>query len=525
MTREGKGGGVAVLVARFGNACARWSHRWMPDPFVFALALNGIVLAAGLATWQSSDVPAIQGVLTAWYEGFWDRAMLAFGFQMALILVTGYAVAAAPQVHRALTRIAGFWKTPAQAVALTAAVTAVLSWLNWGLGLVGGAFLAREVGRVARERGQPIPYPLVAAAAYAGFLHWHGGLSGSAPLLVAQRDHAYADLVGAIPVSTTIFSRANLALSFAVLGFVPLLLALMARRAPAAVPGPDTPANAASGTPTARAEVRSVRNAGDAVIRARRRLRAMAGGAGRARAPGPAAVAKDPRALDDEEAPGEGVASRLDRSFAVALLALAPAAGALVFTLLPGWLSGSRGFDLNTVLFLFLAGGLALHRSPLALVRAFAEGAGKAGGILLQFPFYFAILGVMQASGLVTLLARLGVEASLWLASLGLPIGWCFQALTFLTAGLVNFAVPSGGGQWAVQGEIVLRTALDPAIGVLPARGVLALAYGDEWTNMMQPFWALPLLAVTNTRARDIMGYTTAVMFLTGPLYLIAFAL
>lgn len=468
------------MIARFGNVCARWAERLVPHPFVFALVLTGVVIVAGLLAWNDPDTPALRGVLGAWYEGFWSTGLLAFGFQMSLILVTGYALADAPLVRRGLSALAGAWRSPAQAAALVTGLAVALSWLHWGLGLAGGAFLAREVGRRAAADGRAIPYPVVVAGAYAGFLAWHAGLSGSAPLVVAQPSHAQADLVGTIPVAATIFSPTNLLLSAGLLVVLPLIVAALAAGAPTR-PAPRF-----------------------------------------ALAEADADVDAAPAHSDHETA---SLATRLGRSRLVALLALAPAAAALVLVLIPEWADGTRAFDLNAMLFVFLMLSLALHGSAVATARSIAKGASEVGGILLQFPFYFAVLGVMRESGLVTLLAESGARVALAAADVGIPAGWAFQTLTFFSAGLVNLFVPSGGGQWAVQGEIVLQGALDPAIGVEPARAVLALAYGDAWTNMLQPFWALALLSVTHTRARDIVGYTAAVMLFALPLYLFVFAL
>ncbi|MCA9728829.1 MAG: short-chain fatty acid transporter [Candidatus Eisenbacteria bacterium] len=458
------------MIGRFGAACARWAQRWVPHPFVFAILLNVLVLIVGMIVWRGQDSSPVKGVLAAWYDGFWTSGLLAFGFQMALILVTGYAVAGAPLTRRLLDRLAGLWTTPRQAVALTAAVSVILSWLHWGLGLVGAAFLAREVASVARRRRTPIPYPLICASAYAGFLVWHGGLSGSAPLVVAQASHSLSDLIGTVPLSQTVLAPGNLVLSAVLLAVIPLILAAMTAHAPLSIP--------------------------------------------------PAAM--EAEGADAEEG-GSSPAARWNRSGWVTLAVLVPAFLLAGWILVPGWVSGGRGFDLNAVLFVFLFAGLALHRSPLAYVRAIQSGAGEAGGILLQFPFYFALLGVMKASGLVALLSDAGVAVSLRLASVGLPADGVYRSLTFLVAGLVNLFVPSGGGQWAVQGEIVVRGALDPQIHAGVGRSVMALAYGDAWTNMLQPFWALVLLSVTGTRARDILGYTMALMVLVAPVYLIYF--
>lgn len=464
----------AGLIARIGDACARWAERWIPHPFVFALVLGALVIFAGTFAWSDQSTPALQGVLAAWFEGFWSKPMLAFGFQMALILVTGYALADAPPVRRALERVASLWSTPAQAALLVTFASTALSWIHWGLGLAGAAFLAREVGRSAARRGLAIPYPVIVAGAYVGFIIWHAGLSGSAPLVVAQETHPQAELVGAIPVGETLFTLPNLALSLGLLVWLPALMALIAKGAPAS--------------------------------------------------PAPAAVEQAaPEESEPEGAPSP--ATRLAGSRLVALTGLLPAAGVLFLVLIPGWISGARGLDLNVVLFIFLLGALALHGSAAALSRSVSAGAGEVGGILLQFPFYFALLGVMRESGLVALLAEAGTASARGLSEFGLPAEWSFQVMTFLSAGLVNLFVPSGGGQWAVQGEIVLRAALDPEIGLAPGRAVMALAYGDAWTNLLQPFWALALLSVTHTKARQILGYTMAAMALTFPIYLLVFAL
>ena len=169
-----------------------------------------------------------------------------------------------------------------------------------------------------------------------------------------------------------------------------------------------------------------------------------------------------------------------------------------------------RAIGLNTVIVALVLLGLVIYGTPQRYGRAFGASVGEAGGILLQFPFYFGILGVLEASGMVELLARNSADLARGLADLGLPLQWSFDMVTFSSAGLVNLFVPSGGGQWAVQGPIVMQAAADA--GVDPGKMVMALAYGDELTNMLQPFWALPLLAIAGVKARDIVGYTAIAM-------------
>ncbi|MEM8608532.1 MAG: TIGR00366 family protein [Myxococcota bacterium] len=175
-----------------------------------------------------------------------------------------------------------------------------------------------------------------------------------------------------------------------------------------------------------------------------------------------------------------------------------------------GWAEGALRFDLNSVNLFFLALALAAHGSVRGFLESVTEGARGAGAIIVQFPLYFGILGVMQESGMIDRLST---------AMLDLASPTSFPALTFLSAGIVNFFVPSGGGQWALQSDVLLTTA--DALHYAPGSTVMAFAYGDEWTNLLQPFWALPLLAITGLEARQIAGYT-AVLAIAMGLYVTA---
>jgi short-chain fatty acids transporter len=171
--------------------------------------------------------------------------------------------------------------------------------------------------------------------------------------------------------------------------------------------------------------------------------------------------------------------------------------------------SGLSGLGLNTINFAMLFLGIALHGSLSSYVRSVNIGARGCSGIILQFPFYAGIMGVLAGSGLLALMAN-GVAA---VGSTLLP------AVAFYMAGLVNLFVPSGGGQWAVQGPLLIEAGMQ--VGVEPARMVMALAYGDQWTNMLQPFWALPLLAIAQVKARDIVGYTAVVLLVSQVFFLL----
>ena len=437
------------MIERLGGTFAAWAERWVPSPFVLALGLTVITFVLGIALAGASPAVALDG----WGQGFW--AFLAFGMQMSLVLVTGYALAMSPLVSRAIDALAARPGGSRSAVALTAFVSVAVSLVHWGLGLIVGGLLARQIGRSAARRNVAIHYPLVVAAAYAGFLSWHGGLSGSAPLTVATEGHFLEAEIGVIGVDRTLGSPLNLVMSASLLIAVPLVLMLMAPRT-----------------------------------------------GGR---PAPAAVLEDSAPV--EESAAGTPASRLDRS---RILASILAIAGLIFVVRKFVASGFGALDFNLVNFTFLFLGLLVYGSPAAYSRAIGEGARGVAGIILQFPFYAGILGMMKSTGLLTRMSELGASAGEGLLLVS----------TFFTAGLVNLFVPSGGGQWGIQGPVVVEAAA--RAGVPVEKAILALAYGDEWTNMLQPFWALALLGVTRLAARDIVGYTALVMLLTGPLYVAA---
>lgn len=163
---------------------------------------------------------------------------------------------------------------------------------------------------------------------------------------------------------------------------------------------------------------------------------------------------------------------------------------------------------LDIVNWSFLALIFLLVRSAQELIQLTAHAASNVGEILLQFPLYAGILGMMTASGLIQIFSD---------ALVAVANPTTFGLLAFLAAGLVNFFVPSGGGQFAVQGPIMLSAGAE--LGVDPAITIMAVSYGDQWTNMIQPFWALPLLAIAGLRMRDILGYTTVVLLVTGVVF------
>jgi short-chain fatty acids transporter len=471
------------MISRLGSVLSRVFARVMPDPFVLAVLLTvlTLVLALTLGGFPATpqDTSPIRSLMDSWRseKGLWT--FLAFSMQMCLVLVTGHALAASRPVHTLLQRLANLARSTASAAALTALAGCVCSLLNWGLGLMVGAILAREVGRSLHRRGIDHHYPLIVAAGFVGFLPWHGGLSGSAPLSMTSAAGMAKVLPAGtvemlqraghgagVPLSETIFSPMNLVATLGLLIIAPVLLALMSPR---------------------------IGGGGEPML-----------SMGRA-CPRLAAESDGRVALDVDASVHAGIGPRLDRMWAVnALLATGLIAAAAVYLLAPGTtgpLARAQRIGLNEINLLTLAVGLVLHRSPRAYAEAIEDGARGCAGIILQFPIYGGIVSMLTVSGLDQQIAgaftRLADERTL-------PL------LTFLCAGVINMFVPSGGGQWGVQGPMALESGL--AMGVEPGKMVMAVAYGDQVTNMLQVFWALPLLAVCGVRARDIVGYTTLVM-------------
>ena len=419
-------------------------ERFIPSSLVFAIILTVVVGIMALLLTDAGPVDVVKG----WGDGL--AGLLAFMTQMALILLLGHALANTRPVRRLLTKLGGVPRSPVQAYVFVFVIAAVASLITWGLGLVVGGLLAREVATQLRAKGIKLHFPMLVAAGFSGFVVWHMGYSGSGPLTAATEGSFLAEQLGrTIPISETTFSVWNILATIATIVVVALALALVAPR------GND---------PIVELEV----DARDAGV-----------------------------TIEDEVVTP---ADRLDASRIVtALVGIALVAYLVIHFVQGGTLT------LDIVNWSFLALIFLLVRNPFEVTALIKNAASNVGDILLQFPLYAGILGMMTASGLITVFSDFFVDIS---------TPRTFGVLAFLSAGLVNFFVPSGGGQFAVQGPIMLDAAKQ--IGVDPSVAIMAVAYGDQWTNMIQPFWAIPLLAIAGLKMRDILGYTTITLIASG---------
>ena len=435
-----KRGLTSITVALF--------ERWMPDPFVIAIALT---LATALAALLFAPKGQPDVVIKGWYDGIFS--ILAFAFQMILILVTGHALANAPPVKRAIAALVGLAKTPNQAVVLTFLICAAASFLNWGFGLVVAAMLSREVASRMR-----IDFGWLVAAAYSGWVVWATGFSSSIALTQASKGNALniiEKVTGKVtPFGEMVFRLYNLIPTVLIVIAVPVAFILIRPRDEDVV----------AWEPESEAAVAATSLRGD-----------------------PGAPAR-----------------RADRWPVLSWLFAVAGLGYVAFS----WISKGVTIDLNTVIFVFLMLGIAFHGAPVAYVAAVNNAAKQVGSMILQYPIYGGILGMLNATGLAGVISKGFVVIA---TAHTLPF-WSYICSLFIT-----FLVPSGGGHWAVQGPFVVPAAVQLGSS-LPATA-MAVAAGENVAYMLQPFFALPVVAMAGIGIQRVMGFTVVTFIVAGTIW------
>jgi short-chain fatty acids transporter len=432
--------------------------KYLPSPFTIAVLLSIFtLLIAYIFTSSPEGENHLTNIFAYWENGIWNTGLLVFAYQMMLILVLGHVLVLSKPMSRLILMLTKYVTNTANAAVIVCVTTMLVSFFNWGLGLIFGAILARKVGEYAQEKSIAINYPLIGASGYVGLMIWHGGISGSAPLKVAEAGHlaslmegissveAVTQLPSLISTYETIFSWWNFVLFGVLLVAIPLLFYRIGKKV----------------TPTTT------------------HLKTFA--------------------FSTEDRSKLQGAEKLDYSKGLALFF-----GVLILMVFVFQYSTSlQQFNItpNMLNFFMLGLAIVLHGNFKRFLNALEEAIKGTTGILIQFPLYFGIMGVMSGSGLILQVSDFFTSVA---TDTTLPI------FTFFSAGLVNIFVPSGGGQWAVQGPIVVESALQ--LGVPLPKAIMALAYGDQITNMLQPFWALPLLGITKLKAKEILPYTLMAM-------------
>ncbi len=378
------------------------------------------------------------------------HGLLAFTMQMCLMVVTAHVLAHTGPVEGFLQAVGRLPRNASQAYLVVILSAAAFSLACWPLGLIAGGLIAREVASTASQRDISINYPLLTAAAFGGFVVWEMGYSSSIGLAIATPGNPLEQTIGGIiPVTETLLAWWNLLTIITTLTVVYLVVILLATR----------------------------KRSEQKVLPPQPMPKAGAGDEVRS-----------------------GLMGRLEHGRSVSLLLALMLLGFLVY-----WFS-TRGFELslNIVNWSFLALGLLLARSVLHYSALFADGARIAAPLLLQYPLYGGIMGLALETGLAQQVTNLVIMSS---ATESLPF------TGFLSAGLVNIFIPSGGGQWAVQGPVFIQAAqaLDVKLNLI----TMSIAWGDQWTNLVQPFCAIVILAITGLRLRQIYGYCCIICLAT----------
>ena len=428
----------------------------MPDPFVFAVLLTLLVGVLALVLTPSGPMD----VLSGWYDGFWN--LLTFGMQMVLMLATGFAIALSPPAAAFVNVVARLANTPVRVYALVVLIGGLLTLVSWGW-VVITAVIARELA----ERVKGIDYAYLTACVYISSQTWVAGSSSSIPLLLNTDGNFMIQqnlLSSVVPVSVTLGSVLNVVWTLAMLLVLPAMMVLFRPRV-------------ANGS-----DLEAMRDAG---------------------APDPGiTVADQALALTGTETT---VSNKLNRS---AWITMPVALAGLIYVV---YFFATRGFDLNLniVIFTFLMLGMLAHRTAIRYAIAMKRACSDISGIVYQYPFYAGIMGIMLATGL-------GALVSEWI--IGSASLTTLPLFAQAAGAIVNFAVPSAGGEWAVIGPSLVDAAQTIGADLSPAqqesliaRVAMAAAYGETSTNLIQPFFLLAVLPImgagTRVQARDVMGH------------------
>ena len=427
----------------------RLVDKYYPDAFLFVriLSILTFVLAITLTGSTSSET------LKAWGGGL--PKLFTFTAQITIVMITAHALAHTSPIEKLLVKLGDIPNKPVQAYALVTFISGLASLFAWSFGLIVGGISAKFIAIGCEKKKIKIHYPLLVASAYSGYVIWHMGYSSSAALFVASEGHSLVSRIGVIPVTETIFNSFNITVALLTLITITIICPLMRPSRDSEIIEIDT---------------KLLKNK---------------------------CKTKNINEINS-------FAQRIENNRYLSFLTGISLIGYIFL------IYSEKGFflDLNIVSWTFLSIGLLLANSPIHYVKLVNNAALTVGPIILQYPFYAGIMGIMADTGLIKILAD-GIASVATSETLGF--------FSFLSGGLVNMFIPSGGGQWAVQGPIMIQAA--ETLNVQPYVIVLGVAYGDQWTNMIQPFWTIPLLAIAGLHMRQIMGYTFVIFIVTGVIY------
>jgi short-chain fatty acids transporter len=441
------------MLARLGARLADWSEKWFPDAYIFAAIAVAVVCVAALCMGRTPKEISVD-----FGKSFWS--LTTFTMQMAFVVIGGYIVAVSPPVKKLVAGLASFPKTPKGAVAYVAFMAMAASLISWGFSLIFAGVLTREVSK--RVKG--IDYRAIGAAAYLGLGSiWALGLSSSAALLMATKGSIPEGLYkisGTIPLLQTIFTWQNLVMIIVLVGLSVWICYV-------SCPSPE-----------------KAKTAEMAGIRYNDEIDEFS---------------------DRPQTPGEYLEYSPILTMVIVLLGI----GYLYHTF-----SGAGGLaakmDLNVYNIMFLMAGMLLHWKPRSYLKAAAKAVPMTGGVLLQFPLYAGIFGVLMGSGLTEVLSRFFVSISTQ-GTMPVVVG--------IYSAVLGLFLPSGGGKWIVEAPYILDAANQLHVNL----GWIVQVYNaaEALPNFINPFWMLPLLGLTGVKARDLAGYSILQLIFHVPTVLI----
>lgn len=423
------------------SALIRFSAKYVPDalPMVLILTVVVAVLAAFLT--DASPVTVAQ----SWYDGFWG--MLSFTMQVSYLMLTGHLVADTSVIKRINLKIARIPKTTAQTVLLYFTVIAIANYCHFFIAMAIAIMLGKAILVEQDKIGNKIPYSMLVAVACIGILFTCGFTPGT-PLLVATSGHFMEETIGILTLSQTMLISPVIVsniLMFAILSMV--FLRLLKKKS-----YDECPRELLE---TFKVEVE------DCSAYKRKKYTTPA--------------------------------ETIDNMQSVQMLL---GIAGLVLFLVNLFRLGMDGFNMNSINFALLMLALLLHRTPANLLASARRGINSTMGIILQYPFYAGIFGIISYTGL-------GAVISQFFVSVAPPRLFAFIVWVF--SALLNLFVPSGGTQFMVEAPYIMPAAIE--MGVNPAYVVNAFTMGDVITNLIQPFWTIPVVTVFGLKFRDIYPY------------------
>ena len=427
------GGGI---VDRF----TEWSLNWVPDSMVFVAALTLIVYVLGLVFTKHGPLE----MLDDYAKGFW--ILLTFAMQMTVMMITGFVVADSKWIKRGLVKLIDIPKTATSTMIMFCLIVGVIGWLHWAVGLMVAIVMGREIA--VRKRGLGLHYPLLAGAAYGTMVIMANGPSQAAPLLAATSGNFLEKIIGGlIPLTETALSPFILVLVIFELVTMPILMVALLPKKEKVIEVNEEVYAELTRVPAKEESVKNLRPA-----------------------------------------------ERWERS---RILLTIVGIAILVWIVRFIWMNGVARLDLNIINFTFFGLGLVLHGSPQSFIASVKQGTNTTFGVIIQFPLYAGIFGMISFSGLAQIITH-------WFLSISTPGTYAWIIMIYTA--IMDFFVPSAGSKFVIEAPYIIPAAQQ--LGIPVHHVINAYSTGGQLANTIQPFWALPFLAAYKLRFQDILPYT-----------------